>query len=78
MLPHYAETAYMKTIFLLFSYMNFTHEKISHTFNLPSTIEIFSRKIASLQENNIKKLSQFYSTQIVALKIRTEFYFWIS
>ena len=34
MVPHYAETAFMKTILLLFSHMNFTHKKISHAFNL--------------------------------------------
>ena len=32
--PHYAEAAFMKTTLFLFSHMNFTHEKISHTFNL--------------------------------------------
>ena len=35
MLPHYAETAFMKTMLLLFSHMNFTQKKISHDFNLP-------------------------------------------
>ena len=34
MSPHYAEAAFMKTILLLFSHMNFTHENISHAFNL--------------------------------------------
>ena len=32
---HYAEAAFMKTILFLFSHLNFTHEKISHAFNLP-------------------------------------------
>ena len=33
--PHYAEAVFMKTIFLLFSHMNFTHVKILHAFSLP-------------------------------------------
>ena len=36
--PHYAEAAVMKTTLLFFSHINFTHEKISHAFNIPRKI----------------------------------------
>ena len=52
--PHYAKAPFMKTKLLLFLHENFTHEKISHTFNLPST---FSQllKCSSEKKHTYKK-----------------------
>ena len=79
---HYVEAAFIKTILLIFLHMNFTHGKISHAFQSTmkhfETVEMFTRKITCLQEKNMEKLSRFYSTQIVAPKIRNYFVFWIT
>ena len=57
----------MKTKFILFSCMNFTHEKISHAFNLPW--KIYNCWNVH-QKNNMRAKKQQH--QIVAPKIRTE------
>ena len=74
--PHYAEAAFMDTILLFFSHINFTHEKMMHAFNLPWKFYNYWN-VENLNKTTWKNF-QIFSTQIISPKIRTKFVFWIS